>query len=352
MRIQEPSNSGDALPPALERAATEWFFRRDRGLSDAEQKEFERWLAADRRHVAALAEIESSWSDFGRLDEAVARRPATGSRTPGLAANRMRTIAWLRPLLLAAAAVAVVWDVRIKQSPSADETVTSATYAAASDAVRSVGLPDGSTVQLNAGGAIEVRYTRTGRNVRLIRGEGHFAVAKNPARPFIVNTGAVAVRAVGTAFNVKLGADALEVLVTEGRVKLISPSASVAGSVVPGAGGEPVTLVAGEKAIVPHAVSPTLERVAVIAVAPADVERALAWEKRRLEYADASLEEIAADFNRYNAHKLVIADQALAGRRFGGAFPTNDYEAFVHLLESTFGVVADRRENETVLRLP
>jgi len=69
-------------------------------------------------------------------------------------------------------------------------------------------------------------------------------------------------------------------------------------------------------------------------------------------YADAPLSEIIADFNRYNQHKLVVADARLAERRFGGTFPAGDYASLVQLLEKTFGVVVERRERETLLRLP
>ena len=56
------------------------------------------------------------------------------------------------------------------------------------------------------------------------------------------------------------------------------------------------------------------------------------------------------EFNRHNKHQLVIADPSLADQRFGGAFAARGYDAFVEILEQSFGVKADRRENETILR--
>ncbi len=84
---------------------------------------------------------------------------------------------------------------------------------------------------------------------------------------------------------------------------------------------------------------------------PLEIDQALAWRSRRVAFSDASLAEMVAEFNRYNRHKLVIADPSLAARRFGGTFPAGDYESFIQLLESTFGVVADRGADQTVLRL-
>jgi ferric-dicitrate binding protein FerR (iron transport regulator) len=55
--------------------------------------------------------------------------------------------------------------------------------------------------------------------------------------------------------------------------------------------------------------------------------------------------------NRYNRHKLVIADPRLNTQRFGGSFPAGDCEPIVRMLEANFGVVAERGTDETRLRL-
>jgi len=57
------------------------------------------------------------------------------------------------------------------------------------------------------------------------------------------------------------------------------------------------------------------------------------------------------EFNRYNRHKLVIADPRLAARRFGGTFAVGDHEELVRLLEANFGVMAERGATATRLRL-
>jgi transmembrane sensor len=183
-----------------------------------------------------------------------------------------------------------------------------------------------------------------------MRGEAHFTVKSNPARPFIVYVGEIGVRAVGTAFNVRVQPEGFEVLVTEGSVRLIPRPAS-SGAVTDEAGHGLAELVAGQRALIP-AREPAPSNIAVVAVPATQIEQAMSWHARRLEYSDASLETIVADFNRFNEHKLVIADARLAQRRFGATFPAGDYESLVRLLESTFGVVAERREKETVLRLP
>jgi ferric-dicitrate binding protein FerR (iron transport regulator) len=58
-----------------------------------------------------------------------------------------------------------------------------------------------------------------------------------------------------------------------------------------------------------------------------------------------------AEFNRYNQHKLVLADERLRGMRFDGAFRIDGYEALVRLLETHFNISAERGGGQTMLRL-
>ena len=79
-------------------------------------------------------------------------------------------------------------------------------------------LPDGSVVELKSAAEIAVDYNDAMRNVALLRGAAHFKVAKDLSRPFVVRTGGVEVRAVGTEFTVDLGQTSVEIAVEEGRV--------------------------------------------------------------------------------------------------------------------------------------
>ena len=78
----------------------------------------------------------------------------------------------------------------------------------------------------------------------------------------------------------------------------------------------------------------------------------MAWQDQRLEFATVPLAEMVAEFNRYNRHKLVVADPRLAEQCFGGIFRADGYETLVHLLETNHGVVVERRAEETILKLP
>ncbi|HEX3766903.1 MAG TPA: FecR family protein [Puia sp.] len=65
-------------------------------------------------------------------------------------------------------------------------------------------LPDGSSVWLNAGSRLtyDSLYGTALREVTL-SGEAYFDVVKNPKKPFIIHTGKINIRVLGTIFNVR-----------------------------------------------------------------------------------------------------------------------------------------------------
>jgi len=331
----------------LEHAAAQWFFRRDAGLTEAEEAELQAWLSASPQHAEAFEEIAATWDQSLRVKDRVMRRAEVKAESQ-IAPRRFRKLVCIPAVLGMAAALAVGffgwW-----QPAHYSGTMTTAV-----GEIRQWQLPDGSTIDLNTDSTVVVQFSFGERRIDLAQGEAHFAVAKNPERPFTVEAGQVSVRAVGTAFNVRRRTEAVDVIVTEGKVKVNAPNlepAAASGSATL-APVRDLYLEAGRRvsvALVPKAEVPLTPAVEIVSQ-PA-IAQSLAWQKRKVEFADASLGEMVAEFNRYNRHQLVINDPALAEKRFGGAFPAHDYESFVQVLESTFGVAAERKRERTVLHL-
>lgn len=55
----------------------------------------------------------------------------------------------------------------------------------------------------------------------------------------------------------------------------------------------------------------------------------LGWRRGVLVFDNVTLADVAAEFNRYNSTRLVIADQASARAQIAGTFRANNVEAFV-----------------------
>jgi transmembrane sensor len=210
-------------------------------------------------------------------------------------------------------------------------------------------LPDGSRAELKDGSTLVVRYTATERRVRLTGGEAQFSVMKDPARPFVVEAGGVAVRAIGTVFDVRFESAAVEVLVTEGKVR-VGLAAQEPGRIFQPhpADLEPPTVAAGQRAV--FSLAAPLPTAFVAEVSPEEIRRNLAWQAPRLQFDETPLAEAIAEFNQRNHQRLVLDDPALGALTIGGTFRPDNVDGFVRLLSVTLGLRAvSRGPDETLL---
>ncbi len=323
-------------------AAADWLVRRDRGLTAAEQDEFLQWLAADPRHGEWLALHRHVVGDFGAL--AQWRPEHSEEPNPDLFAPPRRRIRWRAPVALAAAAsIAVALGLWWRATPAAPSVPMAITK---NEPERRI-LEDGSAVELNSGAVVTTTFSDTVRRATLVRGEALFTVTKNPARPFIVSAGGVDVRAVGTAFSVRLDSAAVEVLVTEGRVSVAQPVPENQKKIgAPAA--EPALIDAGQHATVSRTSSapPT-----IVALTPAQSARLLAWQPQLLDFSSAPLSSAIAEFNRRNRLQFVLADPALAPLPIVASIRSDNVEGFVRFLSAIPGVQIERRgESEIIVR--
>lgn len=316
-----------------------WLTRREAGFSAQEAAEFAVWVEKDPRHAQAVDELETSWKFLkrprhaGQIEE-LAQAVEVRLRQKDRARRRRAVVA---SIALGAAAVVALVLLPIGRKTGANAMTQGV---ALKPEIRL--LEDGSKVELNIGAEVDVAYTPELRRVELVRGEAHFSVAKNPARPFVVRAGNVEVRAVGTAFAVRLEPQQVGVVVTEGRVA-VTPS-----SPTPEAPCELTFLGAGHGVTVPRTT------VAESALHPnelsaAEVRAALAWREYRVEFTDLPLAEALKLFNHQNRVQLELDDAALGSIRISGVFWADDPEGFSRLLESSAGLQVSRASQTRIV---
>lgn len=338
----KPEPNQPSLDPAVESAAAEWLVRHDRGLTPRQQDDFLQWLAASLAHRESFDRHRRMWGDFNALAQ---WRPEHSSvPNPDLLARprRARVLRWWAPVALAAAAgvaLAIWWSPAERWRPTETLSLAAASY-------RQETLSDGSVVDLNRGAHVVVQFSPTERRVLLVEGEAQFAVAKNPVRPFVVRAGGVDVRAVGTAFNVKLAGPNLEVLVTEGtvRVSQSAPPLDTGAKTKAPAGAPPEVLAmvsAGERTVV--GLAEVMAPPVVLPVSREEVAQLLEWQPRLLDFNSEPLVDVVAVFNRRSSARLVIGDEALRTLPIVASIRSDNVDGFVRLLEATMGIRAERR---------
>ena len=163
-------------------------------------------------------------------------------------------------------------------------------------------LADGSVVYLNSDSELRFPTSFEGKERRVwLRGEGYFEVERDEERPFVVATGEVAVRVLGTRFNVNAyeGEAAVRTTLVEGRVRVDGRR-----------GGDGMVLVPGEQATWKGG---QLEKRRV------NVEAVVAWMEGRFYFEEgATLEEIAAQLERWYDVDFFFASEEVKQLVFAG----------------------------------
>jgi len=308
--------------------AAYWHGVLDEGEPDLAQRErFETWLAADPAHRAAYTSVDRAWAGMANVgvDERI-----LSMRRAALAAPRRPRHGWLHPTAIAASIIAVaglVAGILLLQSPWSTDP-NAAEFATQVGERSSISLPDGSTVALDTDSRIKVAFNGQVRRVRLLAGQAWFEVAKNQARPFVVEAGDRKVTAHGTAFDVRLDDhNGVRVTLIEGRVSVEALNPSGAG---PNISVDHEDLLPGDQLIVTGARPATKRRT--------DVTKATSWREGQIIFDDDTLAAAVAEVNRYSAKKIILSDPRLASLRMSGVFIAGHSDSFVETVTGNFPI--------------
>ncbi len=325
--------------------AAVWTWRVDSGaLTAAERGQLEAWLRADIRHRNAFEDLSRTWSLLDRLSErAPDPKMAAFARPERL--SRRRKWYWETA---AAAVLVVAVGAALWMSHRSDVQV----LATAVGQERQLALADGSQLTLNTNTLVAVRLTARRRDVYLRRGEAHFDVVHDAARPFFVHAGDTVIRDVGTQFEVRLRSDQdIDVLVDEGRVEVQGPSGAAAPGSSDSAAGDGSAnwvraLSAGERLVIAG------PRLSILSVSPRQISDELAWRQGALVFQGEPLSQAIAEVGRYTQARIVLAGPGVAALHISGRFRTDDVSGFLQALQAALPVRVSRPEPGLVYIAP
>jgi transmembrane sensor len=317
--------------------AEEWAARaQSADLSRHEQMVFDAWLKANPRNAEEYARCNK----LGHLAAQLRAHPDLVNAMPAYAMlaqashrSPHRPVLWAGGLAVAAAMVAMVIA-----PPSQIRLRESNTFVTAHGEQRQVPLADGSRVNINTSSELTVAFTNNERRVELKRGEAFFDVTRDPGRPFIVRAGDSEIRVVGTKFSVRRDAGSTEVVVTEGKVNVVT-DAIHHSPLLP----EKIDLLPGNALRLDHASDQ-------VKLASIDPERATSWRSGNIEFDASTLEDVIAEVNRYTAKQFVIEGERLKTIRLSGHFKIGDASSVKFALQEGFQIQAVEHDDEILLR--
>lgn len=195
-------------------------------------------------------------------------------------------------------------------------------------------LPDGSKVWVNSDSKLSYgnRFNQKER-VLSLEGEAYFEVAPDKDRPFIVETNEMAVRALGTSFNVKSyddEKDASTVLMT-GKVEVTTNS-------------ECLTLTPNEK-IIFNRLTGHMEKSSVD-----NASDYINWKDNALTFNGETFENIVHTLERYYNTRILFESESLKKYRFTGTPGNTSLESILQILSLTSPLSYEVTDSVIILR--
>jgi transmembrane sensor len=391
-RHEAPPLSGQ-----ITRDATTWFVEFNEGeLNQADREAFIEWLKTSPEHIRAYLQVAAHWEEAGVRSKpsvpsitdlvALARAPVTGNviriggslpvgdatfaaspqkRSDNWPDASVRTRGSRRHLLAASLAIALIgasglyWLERVR-----------GVYTTDIGEQRSLQLPDGSTVDLDAHSKVRVTLREHERDVELIDGQALFRVAKDHSRPFIVHSGDINVLAVGTQFDVNKHRSGTTVTVVEGRVAVFPSAQAVGGGpeLSRRAQDETLSSRAGQLTHAASAVKDgrldsgstvlaeprqnaeeqttktevflaageqlTVSSASMQMATNADVVAVTGWTQKQIVFNSTPLSDVVEEFNRYNTRQLMITDPRIANKKISGEFSSTNPDSLIKGLDA------------------
>jgi len=175
-------------------------------------------------------------------------------------------------------------------------------------------LEDGSTVYLAGSSSIfyPVRFAKDSREITM-QGNALFDIAKNPQKPFRIETKKIIVEVLGTAFNVKSDTKgSFELSVLRGKVKVTQKD-----------NGEYAYVVAGEQATV---VDNHWQKKRYVD------NNLLIGFTRNMKFKDESLDKIVQVINLYSQRKVSLKGDAIKNHKLNVRFYNNDVDGMTNII--------------------
>lgn len=308
---------------AIDAEASRWIERADReDWSEADQAELDSWLASSPAHAVSYLRLYDAWH---RADRLAALRSVNAEAEPAPARS------WM--LLMRVAAVLCVVAIAGFATTNYLSVPKDQLFQTPVGGRETIRLSDGSLVELNTNTALRIRASADKRLIMLDKGEAYFQVKHDARHPFVVEAKDGRVVDLGTRFTVRDGSDHLEVALVEGRARFVSAaSKSKAAVLTPG-----------------DVVVATADSMSVTRRSAQELADALGWRHGVLVFDHTTLADAAAELNRYNREKIVIADPDVRRRIIGATIPVNGVEAFTRVAEKIFGVHVEKSGREIII---
>ncbi|MBO0128372.1 FecR family protein [Agrobacterium sp. OT33] len=305
----------DRKTPSLSDQAMDWLILiRESPEDTAIQSAFEKWILEAPEH-------RREWEKTCQMWQALAEVPSFHKRKLGsIATAAPASPRRIRSRIVGGIAAAGTMLCLVALSGPSLLIRLQADYRSETAQSRNVILEDGSTVLLAPDSAIALAFSGNRRGVILLKGEAFFDVAPDKERPFAVEGGGLTVEVLGTAFDVRIGADDTEVALARGAIKASPEVPSAPDHIL--APGDVLTLdrASGE-----------------ITEATIAISEIGSWREGRLYVVDQTISSVIEQIQRYHPALISVPDRALARQKVTGIYDLSSPDEALGALVDPYG---------------
>ncbi|WP_253717224.1 FecR domain-containing protein [Sphingomonas sp. AP4-R1] len=310
----------------IDDAAIDWAARAERGLSDTERTELDRWLESDPRRLGAYVRAQAAWIHAERAVALGAMPEGTGAGeaeqpepiTPNRRhrPDRRMILGGGAAIAASVAAVAFVGRGRVR------------TLESGVGEIRKLALADGTTIMLDTDTKVDVAGAGDGRRLTLQRGKIFLDVARRGARALGIDAGGLAMEMAEGAVGIQAMAGLpLVALVAKGQLTVSQSD---------GLFRAPRRLDLREYQELSLADGAPLGAGAIRAIAASERDRFLAWRDGMISFGGETLATAVRAFDRYGTVRIVV-DPELAAQKITGLFRADDPRGFAAVAAASFG---------------
>lgn len=321
----------------LRQEAARWFMRMRGAEPDhPDRGRFEAWLMSDPAHASEYSAYLAIWEDFDSAAKLESLAQAMERKKAERLEQRTRLGKAMTHGLLGMMIIlgSGLFGYKMWRAWEAQPVLQTASSTGIGEIGRQT-LDDGTALILNADTSVDIAYYRNKRTVTLHRGEVIFDVARDPERPFIVDSGHARVTVLGTRFAVNRLANLVRVSVDHGRVRVEAQDNSGNTRF------EPVILSDGEVAEVSLEERPQRIR--------RSANDAFAFQGGTLVFEQATLGEIAETLSRYRKVPVRAQVNPTDSAKITAIVQVRDIEKFLKALPTIAPVSINETSGETRL---
>ncbi|UZR97375.1 FecR family protein [Chondrinema litorale] len=183
---------------------------------------------------------------------------------------------------------------------------------------RNITLSDGTFIKLNADSEIKFPEKFSGKTREVyLTGEAFFEVEKDPKRPFIIHTGNILTKVLGTTFNIRAYPEDqdVEIALVEGKVAINKESNSAENTIYL----QPSDVMSYNKA-----------QDKITTTSNVDLSKIISWRSNQLIFENASFDVIVKKLERWYGVKFTISNKVNTQGGFTGKFEDESLEMLLN----------------------